>query len=54
MEPVAQRGGGCPVSGDIESQAGQGTKQPDLAVGVHCKGTGLDCLWGSLPTATTP
>ena len=41
---VAQRGGGCPVFGDIEGQAGPGSEQPDLAVGVpaHCRGDGLD------------
>ena len=38
LEQVAQRGGRCPVSGDILGQAGWGSEQPDLAVGipVHC------------------
>ena len=29
LEQVAQRGGGCPVLGDIQYQAGQGSEQPD-------------------------
>ena len=46
MEQVAQRGCGCLVSGDIQGQAGWGSEQSDLAVGVslHCKGVGLDDL----------
>jgi len=30
-------------AGDIQDQAGQGSEQPDLAVGVpvHCRGVGL-------------
>uniref|UniRef100_A0A8V0Y7Y2 Peptidase S1 domain-containing protein n=1 Tax=Gallus gallus TaxID=9031 RepID=A0A8V0Y7Y2_CHICK len=31
---VAQRGGGCPIPGDTQGQAGRGSKQPDLPVGV--------------------
>jgi len=27
---VAQRGGGCPTPGNIQSQAGWGSEQPDL------------------------
>jgi len=27
---VAQRGGRCPVPGDIEGQVGRGSEQPDL------------------------
>ena len=44
MEQAAQRGGGSPILGDTEGQAGQGSKHPDPAVGipVHCRGVGLD------------
>jgi len=44
MAQVAQRGGECPVRGDIQSQAGRGSEQPDVAAGipVHCRGVGLD------------
>ena len=54
LEQVAQRGGGCPIHGDIQGQDGWGSEQPDLAGGVpvHCKGVGLDELYGSLPTET--
>ena len=40
------RDGGCPVPGDIQGQAGQGSEQSDLSVGVpvHCRGVGLDDL----------
>ena len=46
MEQVAQRGGGCPIPGDTESQAGQSFEHPDRAVGVpvHCKEIGLGGL----------
>jgi len=46
LEQVAQRSDGCPVSGDMQGQAGQGSEQPDLAVGVpvQCRGVGLDDL----------
>ena len=42
----AQRGGGYPVSGGVQGQAGQGSEQPDLAVSVpvHCRGVVLDDL----------
>jgi len=42
----AQRGGGCPVCGDIQGQAGQISEQPDVAVGVtvHCRGVGSNGL----------
>jgi len=41
-----------PVPRDTQSQAGQGSEQPDWAVGVpvHCRGDGLDDLLGSLAT----
>jgi len=29
LEQSAQRGGGCPVLGDIQGQAGQGSEQPE-------------------------
>ena len=40
LAQVAQRGGGCPISGDVQGQPGAGTEQPDRAVGtpVHCRG----------------
>jgi len=40
------RGGGCPITGDAQGLAGQGSEQPDVAVGVpaHCRGLGLDDL----------
>ena len=43
---VVQRSGGCPVPGDIQCQAGWGTEQPDLTVGVpfYCREIGLDDL----------
>ena len=34
LEQVAQRGGGCPAPGDIQGQAGWGSKQPDGTIGV--------------------
>ena len=45
-ERLAQRGGGCP-----DSQAGPGSEQPHLAVGVPvpCRGVGLGALSGLLP-----
>ena len=45
-EWVAQRGRGCPIPGDTQDQAGQGSEHPGLAVGdpVHCRGVGLDGL----------
>ena len=38
-----QRGGGCPVSGDIQGQAEWDSEQPDLPVHVpvHCQGVEL-------------
>ena len=55
LAQVAQRGGGCPVLGDTQGQAGWGSEQPGLAVGVpgHCWGVGLDDLQGSLPALRT-
>ena len=34
LEQVAQRGGGCPIPGDTESQAGWGAEQLDLQVSL--------------------
>ena len=44
LAQVAHIGGGCPVTGNIQDQAGQGSEQPDLVVGipVHCRGVGSD------------
>jgi len=38
-----QKCGGCPVPEDIQGQAGMGSEQPYLAVGipVQCRGVGL-------------
>ena len=46
LEQAAQRGGGCPIPGDILGQAGRGSEQSDGAVGVpvHCGGVELDGL----------
>ena len=46
LAQVAQRGGGCPIPGDIQGQAGQGSEQPDPAVGVpvQCRAVGPDGL----------
>ena len=52
LKQIAQRGDGCPIPGDIQGQAAQGSQQPDLAAGVplHCRRVGPDGLYGSLPT----
>ena len=46
LAQVAQRGGRCPVPGNIQGQVGQGSEQPDLVedVPAHCRGVGLDGL----------
>jgi len=46
MYRAAQRGGGCPIPGDIQVQAGWGSEQPDLAIDVpvHCRRVKLDDL----------
>jgi len=46
LAQVARRGGGGPIPGDIQGQAGQGSEFLDVAVGVpvHCRGVGLDDL----------
>ena len=40
LEQFAQRGGGYPILGGIESRTGQ-SEEPDQAVGFHCMGAGL-------------
>jgi len=46
LAQVAQRGGGCPIPGNIQGQAGRGSEQPGLVedVPAHCRGVGLDDL----------
>jgi len=46
LAQVAHGGGGCPIPGDTQGQAGWGSQQPDVAVGVsvHCRGVGPDGL----------
>ena len=53
-EQVAQRGGRCPILGNIQGQVGWGSEQPDVVVDVpaYCRGIGLDDLERSLPTQT--
>lgn len=34
LQLVVQRGGGCPISGNIQGQVGYGSKQPDLVEDV--------------------
>ena len=43
---IIQRCGGSSIPGDNQSQVGQGSEQPDLAVGapVHCRAVGVDVL----------
>jgi len=46
MEQSAQRGGRCPIPGNIQGQVGWGSEQPDLLedVPTYCRGVGLDDL----------
>jgi len=46
LAQVAQRGGRCPIPGNIQGQVGQGSEQPGLVedVPAHCRGFGLDDL----------
>ncbi len=46
LEQVAQRGGRCPIPGNIQGQVGRGSEQPDLVgdVPASCRGAGLDDL----------
>jgi len=44
LAQVAQRGGKCPILGNIQDQVGRGSEQLDQVEGVpaHCRGIGLD------------
>jgi len=44
LAQIAQRGGRCPIPGNIQGQVGQGSEQPGLVedVPAHCRGVGLD------------
>lgn len=46
LAQVAQRGGGCPISGNIQYQVGQASEQPGLVgeIPVHCRRVGLGGL----------
>jgi len=46
LEQIAQRGGGCPLLGDFQNQAGPGSGQLDLSVDVpvHRRGIRLSDL----------
>ena len=46
LECIAQRGGRCPMPGNIQGQVGWGSEQPDLVedVPIHCRWDGLDDL----------
>jgi len=45
-EQVSQSSGGCPIPGNIQGQAGWGSKQSHLVedVPAHFRGVGLDDL----------
>jgi len=51
---VAQRGGRCPIPGNVQGQAGRGSEQHDLVgdVPAQCRGVGLDGRSRSLPSQT--
>jgi len=46
LEQLAQRGGQCPIPGNIPGQAGWGSEQPDPVedVPAHCRGVWLGDL----------
>ncbi|KAK4833061.1 hypothetical protein QYF61_027723 [Mycteria americana] len=46
VKQVAQRGGRCPILGNIQGQVGHGSEQPGVVedVPAHCRGVGLDDL----------
>lgn len=46
IEHVAQRGGRCPIPGNIQGQMGQDSEVPDLVedVPAHCRGVEPDGL----------
>jgi len=49
---VAQRGGRCPITENMQGQVGRGSEQPDPGedVPAHSRGVGLDGVKKSLPT----
>ena len=42
LAQVAQRGGRCPIPGNIPGQVGRGSEQPDRVEDVPAHGRGLD------------
>ena len=46
LKQVVQRGGRCPIPGNIQGEVGRGSEQPDLVedVPAHCRRFGLDDL----------
>jgi len=46
LEQIAQRGGRCPIPGNIQGLVGQGSEYTDAVedVPAHCRGVGLDDL----------
>jgi len=46
LAQVAQRGGQCPIPGNVQGQVGRGSEHPDPVedVPAHCRGVGLDGL----------
>jgi len=54
LAEVAQRGGRCPIPGNIPGQTGRGSEKPDVVedVPAHGRGVGLGHLQRSLPTQT--
>ena len=54
MEEVAQRGGRCPIPGNIPGQVGRGSEQPDLVEDVPARGRGLDKMTSKGPFPPKP
>jgi len=56
LTQVPQRGGRCPIPGNIPGQVGRGSEQHDPVedVPAHCRGVGVDGLQRPLPTQTIP
>jgi len=54
LAQVAQRGGRCPIPGNIPGQVGRASEQPALGedVPAYGRGAGVDGLQESLPTKT--
>jgi len=42
LEQVFQRGGRCPIPGNIQGQVGQGSEKPDLVEDIHAGCRGLE------------